>query len=63
MLDRQSSAMYDKRVRGRGKDVVLLTCFPRSVGLLAGICWKKSQSPSYSLGLGAMVTNDWCVKA
>ena len=27
---------------------------------LAGFCWTESQSPRYSSGLGAVVTNDWC---
>ena len=31
--------------------VVLPTGCPRSVGLLAGICWTKSQSPRYTPGL------------
>ena len=38
--------------------MVLPASSPRRVGLLAGICWTKSQSPRYSLGLGAMVIND-----
>ena len=28
---------------------------------LAAFCWKESQCPHYSPGLGAMVTNDWCL--
>ena len=32
--------------------MVLPTSSPCRVGLLAGICWTKSQSPHYSPGLG-----------
>ena len=31
---------------------VLPTSSPHRVGLLAGICWTKSQCPRYSPGLG-----------
>ena len=41
--------------------VVLPTVCPRSVWLIPGIFRTKSQSPRYSPGVGAMVTNDWCV--
>ena len=41
---------------------MVLPTGPCSVGLLAGICCTKSQfSPHYSLGLGAVVTNEWCI--
>ena len=47
----------------RGKTAVVLpTSSPRRVGFLAGICWTKSRSPRYSLGLGGVVTNDLCIK-
>ena len=32
--------------------MVLPTSNPRRVGLLAGVCWTKSQSPHYSPGRG-----------
>ena len=41
--------------------VVIPTGCPHSVGLLSGIGWTESQSPSYSPRLGGMVTNDWCI--
>ena len=41
-----------KKGRGGKIDVVLPTSSPRSVGLFAGICWTKSQSPRFSPGLG-----------
>ena len=28
---------------------------------LAGICWRKSQSPPISLGRVVVVTNEWCI--
>ena len=37
---------------------ILPSVHPRSAGLLAGICWKESQSPRYFPGVGAVVTND-----
>ena len=42
--------------------MVLPTSSPCRVGLLAGICWTKSQSPLFSGPGGALVTNDWSVK-
>ena len=36
---------------GEKTAVVLPTSSPRRMGLLAGICWTKSQSPRYSPGL------------
>ena len=35
---------------------------PRNVGLLAGFCWMATHSPLYSLGLGVVVTNVWCIR-
>ena len=50
----------------RGKTAeVLPKSSLRRVGLLAGICWTKSQSPRYSMGVvgggGDVVTNNWCI--
>ena len=58
-IDKKGSEMkINNRLRGKTA-VVLPTSSPRRVGLLAGICWTKSQSPGYSMGLGgAVVTND-----
>ena len=39
-------------MRGRYYMYVLPTSSPHRVGLLAGICWTKSQCPRYSPGLG-----------
>ena len=42
-----------KRNRLRGQiAVVLSTVCPRSVVLIAGVFWTKSQSPRYSPGMG-----------
>ena len=41
--------------------VILPDSSPRRVGLLAGICWTKSQSPRYSAGVGAVPANHWCI--
>ena len=41
------------------KVVVLLTGFPRSAGLLTGICWTKVKVPAIPRDLGAVVTNDY----
>ena len=47
-IDKKGSEMKNSRLQG--KTAVVL---PSSrVGLLAGICWTKSQSPRYSPGLG-----------
>ena len=48
---------------------VLPPVCPCNAGFLAGLCWKKSQSPHYSLcvcdrgvvGGGGRVTNDWSI--
>ena len=46
-------------LRGQIAEVLPTVC-PRSAGLLAGICLKKSQSPGFSSWVReAMVTNDW----
>ena len=40
----------------------LLAVCPCSAGLLAGICWKESKKfPLFPMGVGTMVTNDWCI--
>ena len=44
--------------------LILPTSSPRHrVGLFAGICWTKSQSPRYSLESGGrpVVTNEDCI--
>ena len=42
--------------------VVLPTGCPCSVGFFfAEFRWTESQSPRYSPGLGAVVTNKWCI--
>ena len=46
---------------GGKRAVVLPTECPHSEGLLAGICL-TNVSPRYSPGLGAVVTNDLCIK-
>ena len=60
-IDKKGSEMKNSRLRGKTA-VVLPMSSPRRVGLLAEICWTKSQSPRYSPGLGggggAVVTND-----
>ena len=51
-----------KKIAGcGGKTAVVFTNeqSPRRVGLLAGSCWTKSQSPCCPRGGGGMVTNDW----
>ena len=50
-IDKKGSEMKNSRLRGKTA-VVLPTSSPRRVGLLARICWTKSQSPRYSPGLG-----------
>ena len=63
-LDEKLHMVKHNRLQGQIA-VVLPTVCPRSVGLIAGIFWMKSQSPHYSLcvcggvGGGAVVTNDW----
>ena len=55
-----SFALSLQCVCGGGGEGLPVGCF-RSAGLIAGICWTKSQSPRYSQGVGSVVTNDWCI--
>ena len=50
-IDEKGSEMKNSRLRGKTA-VVLPTSSPRRVGLLAGICWTKSQVPAIPRGWG-----------
>ena len=52
---------YRQKWQGYVKHNRLSTGCPRSMGLLAGICWTKSQSFRCSSGIGVVITNDWCI--
>ena len=60
---RQKGSVRKTYQTAGGTSVVLPTGCPHSAGFLAGtcICWRESQRPLYSQGLGTMVTNDWCI--
>ena len=55
----QKGPLNEKIAGCGGKTAVVLpTSSPCRVGPLIGIFWTKSQSPRYSPGVGAVVTND-----
>ena len=55
-IDKKGHEM--KRLQAAGETSSGFTNEQSLVGLLPGICWTKSQSPCYSPGPGAVVTND-----
>ena len=61
IAENNSSVVFVLAVQGQTAEVLPTVC-PHSLGLLAGICWKKTKSPLVPLGMrGALVTNDWCI--
>ena len=52
-IGKNGSAIKTEQTAGEKGRVFTNWLSPRSVGLLVGICWTKSQSTRHSLGLGS----------